>query len=76
MNRTDAINAQHGQIFYHVTSRNADGTASRVRVSGRCKTWKTRPEQFSLPVKHGLYVHLKITQDNAHEFLTKDPTDE
>ena len=24
----------------------------RVRVSGRCQTWKTRPREFRLPVKY------------------------
>ena len=74
MNRQDAVSAHHGQIFFHATARNADYTAVRVRVSGKCKTWKTRPTQFSLPVKYGLYQHLKINQDNAGEFLTEDPT--
>lgn len=73
MNRSDAIDAQHGQIFYHATARNADGTASRVRVSGKCKTWKTRTD-FRLPVKHGLYTHLSINECNVADFLTSDPT--
>lgn len=40
----------------------------RVRVSGRCKTWKTRPAEFRLPVKYGLYEASAITHANAHQF--------
>lgn len=42
-----------GQMFYHVRLRNKDGTAVRCRSIGRCKTWKTRPDDWRLPVKHG-----------------------
>lgn len=69
-----AVDSSHGQIFYHVNARNADGSAVRVRVTGRCKTWKTRPLEFRLPVKYGLYQSLAITHENFHEFLVSDPT--
>lgn len=39
-----------------------------VRVSGQCQTWKTRPEDFRLPVKYGLYENSAITQDNAADW--------
>lgn len=74
--KTQATQATHGQIFYHVTERNADGTALRVRVSGKCYTWKTRPTHFSLPVKYGLYSSLRIDHNNAGDWLTSDPTEE
>ena len=32
-----------------------DGTVRRVRASGALKTWKTRPGDFRLPVKYGMY---------------------
>lgn len=35
------------------------------RANGKCKTWKTRPDDFHLPVKHGLQTYGYITQDNA-----------
>lgn len=35
------------------------------RRSGMTKTWKTRPGQFKIPVKHGLRNSDYITQDNA-----------
>ena len=33
---------------------------SRVRVSGQCKTWKTRPDDFRLPIKYGLYENSAV----------------
>lgn len=40
-----------------------------VRVSGACKTWKKRPDEFRLPVKYGLYENGAIDQDNCHRFF-------
>ena len=60
---------RHGVILHHVSQKNADGTPKRVRVSGKCKTWKTRPEEFRLPVKHGLYDNGEIAQWNAAQFV-------
>ena len=40
----------------------------RARSSGRCQTWKTRPNEFRLPVKHGMYESSEITQDNASDW--------
>lgn len=44
----------HRGEFWHMTLKGADGKPIRCRVSGACKTWKTRPNDFKLPVKHGL----------------------
>ena len=63
-----AIQLNHGQTLHHVTFKNADKTPARVRVSGKCKTWKTRPLEFKLPVKHGLYTNFYITEKNAGDF--------
>jgi hypothetical protein len=38
------------------------------RVNGKCKVWKTRPAEFSLPVKFGLRDFGYITDRNAAEF--------
>jgi len=47
----------------------------RVRPSGRCQTWKTRPEEFRLPVKYGLYESGEITHRNCESFhLASDCT--
>lgn len=65
-----AINCQHSQTFHHVSEKNADGTPTRCRVNGQCKIWKTRPEDFRLPVKHGLKLCFYITPANADEWVT------
>jgi hypothetical protein len=41
------------------------------RSNGQCKTWKTRPEEFSLPIKYGLWSYSYLTNTNAHQFHTK-----
>lgn len=40
--------------FWHRCILNSDGTPARCRANGNLKLWKTRPEDFSLPVKYGL----------------------
>lgn len=58
----------NGGTLHHMTKKNSDGTPIRCRVNGKCQTWKTRPLEFRLPVKHGLRNTFQITQDNAHEW--------
>lgn len=37
------------------------------RSNGKCQTWKTRPEDFSLPIKYGFRgPYTYITPTNAH----------
>lgn len=38
---------------------------TRVRPSGKCQVWKTRPSEFKLPVKFGLYESAYITHRDA-----------
>jgi len=38
------------------------------RRNGRTKTWKTRPDQFSIPVKYGLHSYGRIDHTNAWAF--------
>lgn len=61
-------------VFYHVSRRNADGSAQRWSRHGQTKTWKRRPQLFRIPVKHGLYSYQNITTAKAEEFLVVDPT--
>jgi len=37
----------------------------RWRLNGKVATWKTRPDDFSAPVKHGLYAYAYVTNLNA-----------
>lgn len=48
----------------------------RCRVSGKLKTWKTRPNDWKLPVKYGLYENAYIgttseCEDAARFYLTE-----
>ena len=54
--------------FEHVTLKNSNGTALKVRRSGKTKLWKTRPNDFRIPCKYGLYYSLAITQDNCNDW--------
>lgn len=40
----------------------------RCRQSGQVKTWKTRPGEFRMPVKHGLYESGEVTHENCASF--------
>jgi len=74
--RTTAETLPLGTTLHHTTARNAAGTPLRARVNGKCRTWKTRPEEFRLPMKHGLRDYFYITEANAHEWeLPPDTTD-
>lgn len=61
-------------VFYHKTERYADGTAKQCRANGKCHTWKTRPDDFRLPVKYGFRTCFYLTPANAHEWSATDPT--
>lgn len=61
-----AKNLSYDDILYHVENRNADGTPQRWRVNGRPQTWKTRPDEVKVPVKHGLRDHDYLTHADLH----------
>ena len=68
LTKQDCEKSVKGQVFHHVFAKNADKTPVRCRVNGKCKTLKTQPEVFKLPVKHGLYDYFYITPDNAQDW--------
>lgn len=68
MTYNQAVAAHYRQVLYHANLKNADGTPIRCRVTGACKTWKKRPLDFRLPVKHGLKTCFYITQDTQDEW--------
>ena len=65
---------KHGDILYHVTQRNADGSAQRWRVNGAVKLWKTRPDEFKVPLKYGLYQYAYLDNDTAELLTLADET--
>jgi hypothetical protein len=54
--------------FEHVTLKNSDGSPLRCRRTGKTKLWKTRPHDFKIPVKYGLYDSFYITEKNSNEW--------
>ena len=60
--KAQAIEARE---FVHIAS------GRTWRRNGRTQTWKTRPQEFRIPVKFGLYAYGNITQYHASEFEVK-----
>ena len=70
VNKLVCTQAHYGQEFFSRLERDHRGYPKRVRVSGKCKTWSTRQNEFRLPVKFGLYQSFYITDRNASDFST------
>lgn len=68
LTKDQALTLRHGQTLHHVSLKNRDKTPLRARVNGACKTWKTRPDEFRLPVKYGLRECFYIDHNNAGEW--------
>lgn len=64
---------KHGQTLHHKTMRNADGTPMRARVTGKVQTWKTRPQEVKVPLKHGMYDTGYLTERTASEWSLTPP---
>lgn len=43
-------------------------SVTRVRRNGMTQTWKTRPTEFSIPVKYGVKNAFRITQHDAAQW--------
>ena len=65
---SEAKSLKTGTILHHKISENRDGTPSRARVNGKAKTWKRDPSKVKVPLKHGLYVYLYLTEENLNEW--------
>lgn len=59
-------NALTANNFEHTSLKNRDNSPLRVRRSGKTQTWKTRPNDFKIPVKYGLYESAYITNENGN----------
>lgn len=60
-----ALNATE---FFHRSMSNKGKTPLKVRRNGKTQVWKTRPNEFRIPVKYGLYEYYNITDKNCHEW--------
>jgi hypothetical protein len=61
-------NCESANRFEHVSMKNADKTPLRVRRNGKTKLWKTRPNEFKIPVKYGMYEYSYITHENCDQW--------
>lgn len=43
----------HAELHHNTETQNGGKDCYRVRVNGRVKTWKTRPNEVAVPVKWG-----------------------
>jgi hypothetical protein len=67
-----AMAARHGDIFQSKTlmqGPKGKRVPLRVRVTGKCQTWKRTPRDFRLPVKWGFYQSWAIDQDNCGDWV-------
>lgn len=53
----------------HTQKEWTDELGKRWRRNGRTKTWKTRPGEFRIPVKHGLRSYGYITEYNFDKMV-------
>lgn len=75
IDRDTALTLHYGQILYHRTLRNKDGSALRARVNGQVKTWKRDETRYRVPMKHGLRECFYIGPAEARDWLLNDPTE-
>lgn len=64
-----AKNLAIGELLHHLILKDAKGDPVVVRVSGKPKTWKTRPGEVSIPVKYGLYKSLRLDEDSLSNWV-------
>jgi len=71
VNRVNALFYNGVGEVYHGNLTMASGAPQTWRVTGQLKVWKTRPTEFRIPIKYGMYTNYNsgyITHDNANEF--------
>ena len=47
-------------VFTGYFGRNRHSGVIHVKVNGKPKTWKTRPDDVNIPIKYGLYEYATI----------------
>ena len=66
----------HSGEFFSPCYVDSRGYPVRIRATGKCQTWKTRPAEFKLPVKWGMYDSFYLTEKNAGEWSAVEPEPE
>lgn len=66
MTRTEMETAlDGGRLFARMNS----GNWWKLRRNGKTKTWKTRPKEFRIPVKAGIWTYGALTETTASDNL-------
>jgi len=68
-----ALQLKPGTILLHKSEKQGGGAPYRVRVTGQVRVWVKRPDDFRIPVKHGLYTNGEVTQANGSEWEVEKP---
>ena len=63
------LQAVEGRVFHYKRSAT---TCDKWRRNGATQTWKTRPNNFRVPVKYGLYDYGQIRETDAEYFHMVD----
>lgn len=61
-------NSESANEFFHKTLKDSRKQPVKCRRNGKTKVWKTRPDEFRIPVKYGLYQYFYITEKNCDEW--------
>lgn len=73
MTKEEAQKAKHGDSIFCGNLQGRDKRPIRVKVSGKCVTYKTRPEYFQLPVQYKNVTDFFVTPDNADNWYATEP---
>jgi len=62
------------RYFHYAVGLRCDSSGGRVgwRRNGKTQTWKTRPDEFKVPVKWGLHSYSYVTSADAGNWYTPD----
>lgn len=71
MNLQQAKNLKQGQLVYHLSKKNSDGTPMRAKVTS-VKTWKRSPDRVEVGLKHGLYDYAKFDEIEIQWITTNE----
>lgn len=53
---------EDGKLFVRMMRGTTSANAWRCRRNGKTQLWKTRPTEFRIPVKAGMYTYGNVTQ--------------
>ena len=73
MTLDEAKALQKGDRVYSMESKDADGSASKWRVTGEVQTWKRDESRVRVPLKRGLYEYCALTEEELHLFSLTSP---